>query len=71
MHVHAEGMSYAVREESGTDARCQDGFFRIPRSRSWRIRGLEDPEALESLDERAMASQLYFVPVQTTSNDIE
>jgi hypothetical protein len=71
VHVHAEGLSYTMREESGTDTRCQDGFFRIPRTRSRRIRGLEDAKPLESFDECAMASQLYFVPVQTSPNNIE
>ncbi len=64
MHVHAERMAYTMGKECSADARSEDSFFRVPRTRARRFWRLENTQTLEALHQGSVAEKLYSVPVK-------
>ena len=64
VHVQPERVPDPVREERRAHAAREDRLLGVPRARVGRVWLLEDAEALEAADERAVAEELDRVPVQ-------
>lgn len=71
MYIHAQRMTYPVREERTADSTCENSIFGIPRTACRGIRRFEDPETLESFNESTVTMQLDVIPVQTRSQNVE
>jgi hypothetical protein len=63
VYIHTQRMTNPMREERAADAAGKDRLFCVPGATAWGVRGLEDPETLESFDEGAMTEELNGVPV--------
>lgn len=64
VHIHADRVPDAVREERAAHAARDDRLLGVPRARARRLGREEDAELLEAAHQRAVAQQLDRVPVQ-------